>query len=72
MQITRSLKLAWPVLVVLVALSGQAFSSIVAVGSCTSLNNYATIQQAVNGVLPEAQSKFAPVLITNRLSLARN
>ena len=34
--------------VAFVALSGQAFSATVAVGSCTSLVNYATIQQAVN------------------------
>jgi len=35
-------------LVVLVALSGYAFSTTVAVGTCTSLINFATIQQAVN------------------------
>ena len=34
--------------VALVALSGQAFSATVAVGSCTTLVHYATIQQAVN------------------------
>ena len=37
------------VLVLCAVFSGQAFSSTVAVGNCTSLPNYATIQQALNG-----------------------
>ena len=52
MHTSRSLILASLPLGVLVALSGQAFSSIVmvAIGNCTGLVSYATIQGAVNAV----------------------
>ncbi len=42
MHTSRSLILASLPLGVLVALSGQAFSSIVAIGNCTGLVSYAT------------------------------
>jgi len=48
----RSVTVARLAFLLLVALSGQAFSVIVAVGGCTGLTNYATIQQAVNAVPP--------------------
>jgi hypothetical protein len=75
MRTARNLPLACLILVVLVAFSGQAFSSIVAVGSCTSLNNYATIQQAVNGVPAGSTIKICPgtyheqVVISEKLTL---
>jgi len=62
-------------LLVLAALSGQAFSSTVAVGSCTSLPNYATIQQAVNGSPAGSTIQICPgtyreqVVISEKLTL---
>jgi parallel beta-helix repeat protein len=44
----RSLTFSCLALVAFVALSGHAFSATVAVGSCTSLVHFATIQKAVN------------------------
>jgi hypothetical protein len=48
MRSARSLAFLCLALVALLALSGQAFSTTVAVGSCTPYVNFATIQQAVN------------------------
>ena len=50
MESIRSLKFSCFAFVVLIALSGQAFSSTVAVGNCTKLVQFATIQLAVNAV----------------------
>jgi parallel beta-helix repeat protein len=60
---------------VLVAFSGQAFSTTFAVGTCTSFENFATIQQAVNGVPAGSVIKICPgtyreqVLITGAINL---
>jgi len=60
MRTTRSRTLAGlGFFVVLASLSGQA-SVTVAVGTCTSLANYATIQQAVNSVPSGATIKICP------------
>src|ERR1039457_6459232 len=56
----RSLTFSCLALVAFVALSGHAFSATVAVGSCTSLVNYATIQQAVNASPPGTVIKVCP------------
>jgi hypothetical protein len=62
-------------LVVLSALGGQAFSATVAVGNCTSLPNYATIQQAIDGVPAGSTIKICPatyreqVVITQQVKL---
>jgi hypothetical protein len=75
MHITRSLTLAGLALLMLVAFSGQAFSVTVAVGSCTSLVNYATIQQAVNAVPSGSTIRICPgkyheqVEITEKLTI---
>jgi parallel beta-helix repeat protein len=75
MQTASKFTLAGLVLLLLVACSGQAFSATVAVGSCTSLVNFATIQQAVNAVPAGSIVKICPgtyqeqVLITERLTL---
>src|SRR5882757_2437776 len=76
MHTNRSLVLACLALVVLVALSGQAFSATVAVGNCTALLNYATIQQAVNAVPAGSTIKVCPgkyreqVVIDKQVTLA--
>ena len=56
----RSLTFSCLALAVLVALSGQAFSATVAVGSCTSLVNYATVQEAVNASPAGSVIKVCP------------
>jgi parallel beta-helix repeat protein len=74
MQTARKFTLAGLVLLLLVACSGQAFSATVAVGSCTSLNNYASIQQAVDHAL-NGTVRICPgtyheqVLITGKVTL---
>lgn len=57
---TGTIKLVCLALVVLVALGGQAFSSVVAVGTCTSLNNFSTIQQAVDAVPAGSTIRICP------------
>ena len=75
MNTTRSFTLAGIALFAVVVLSGQAFSVTVAVGTCTSLNNYATIQQAVNAVPPGSTIRICPgkyheqVLINQKVTL---
>jgi hypothetical protein len=74
MLTARKFTLGDLVLLLLVACSGQAFSATVAVGSCTSLNNYATIQQAVDHA-PNGTVRICPgtyheqVLITGKVTL---
>jgi hypothetical protein len=60
MQTLRSRTLAALALFILVGLSGQAFSAVVAVGSCTALVNFATIQQAVNAVPAGSTIRICP------------
>lgn len=75
MRTTRVMTLAFVPLLVLVALSGQALAATVAVGNCTALPNYVTIQQAVNGVPAGSTIQICPgtyheqVLITQKVTL---
>src|SRR6266481_9324498 len=75
MHTSRSLILASLPLVLLVALSGQAFCSTVAVGNCTALVSYATIQGAVNAVPAGSTIRICPgkyheqVAINQKLTL---
>jgi parallel beta-helix repeat protein len=75
MRTTKNLPVPCLILLVFSALSGQAFSTTVAVGSCTSLRNYATIQQAVNAVPAGSIIKICPgtyreqVVINQKLTL---
>jgi hypothetical protein len=75
MQTLRSRTLAALALVMVVGLSGQAFSAVVAVGSCSTLVNFATIQQAVNAVPPGSTIRICPgnyheqVTISEKLTL---
>jgi hypothetical protein len=72
---TRRMTLACLASLVLVTLSGQAFSATVAVGSCTALVNFATIQQAINAVPAGSTIDICPgtyheqLLITQKVSL---
>lgn len=76
MRSTRSLFLLCCLpLLVLVAVSGQAFAAIVAVGTCTNLVNFATIQLAVNSVPAGSTIQICPgtypeqVTINKKLTL---
>jgi hypothetical protein len=60
MQPTRSFTFSCLALVVLIALSGYAFSTTVAVGTCTTLVHFATIQLAVNSVPAGSIIKVCP------------
>ena len=60
MQPTRGFTFSCLVLVVLIALSGYAFSATVAVGTCTTLVHFATIQLAVNSVPAGSIIKVCP------------
>jgi hypothetical protein len=75
MRTSRSSTLASLILVVVMALSGRAFSATVAVGTCTSLMNYSTIQGAVNAVPAGSTIRICPgnyheqVVINQKLTL---
>ena len=75
MHITRSFTFSCLALVVLIALGGQAFSATVAVGTCTTLINFATIQLAVNSVPAGSTIEICPgtypeqVVISKKLTL---
>src|ERR1039457_2358627 len=66
----RNLKLSCLALVVLVALSGQAFSSTVAVGNCTKFVQFATIQLAVNAVPSGSTVKVCPGIYPEQVTIA--
>ena len=75
MHPTRSFTFSCLASIILVGLGGQAFSSTVAVGTCTSLINFATIQLAVNSVPAGSTIKVCPgtypeqVVINKKLNL---
>jgi len=67
----RHLVLARLALVVFVAFGGQAFSSTVAVGTCTSLVNFATIQQAIDAVPSGSTIKICPGTYKEQLHISQ-
>jgi parallel beta-helix repeat protein len=75
MQLIRSYTFACLTLILLAGLSGQAFSATVAVGTCTGLVHFATIQLAVvsspaNSTIEICPGTYAEqVSITKRLTL---
>jgi len=69
MESIRSLKFCLA-FVVLIALSGQAFSSTVAVGNCTKLVQFATIQLAVNAVPSGSTVKVCPGTYAEQVTIA--
>jgi hypothetical protein len=60
MQTSRSLAVAGLTLAIFLALGAQAFSATVAVGTCTALPNYATINQALSAVPGGSTIKVCP------------
>jgi parallel beta-helix repeat protein len=60
MLVTIRRGLVYLALAALVAFGGQAFAAIVAVGNCTALVNFATIQQAVDAVPPGSSIQVCP------------
>src|ERR1035441_1828887 len=70
MQSVRNLTFSCLALVLFVALSGQAFSSTVAVGSCTTLVHFNTIQLAVNSVPAGSTVKVCPGTYPEQVTIA--
>ncbi len=69
----RNLTFSALALVVLIALSGQAFSSsTVAVGTCTKFVNYPTIQQAVTAVSAGGTVKVCPGTYPEQVTITKN
>src|ERR1035438_1701484 len=68
----RNLKFSCLALVVLIALSGQAFCSTVAVGTCTKLVQFATIQLAVNAVPSGSTIKVCPGTYPEQVTITKN
>src|ERR1035438_7235682 len=68
----RNLKFSCLALVVLIALSGQAFCSTVAVGTCTKLVQFATIQLAVNAVPSGSTIKACPGTYPEQVTITKN
>src|ERR1039458_1724946 len=66
----RNLKFSCLALVVLIALSGHAFSSTVAVGNCTKFVQFATIQLAVNAVPSGSTVKVCPGTYAEQVTIA--
>src|ERR1035438_5991613 len=66
----RNLKFSCLAFVVLIALSGQAFSSTVAVGNCTKLVQFATIQLAVSSVPAGSTVKVCPGTYPEQVTIA--
>jgi hypothetical protein len=60
MHITRRFALAGLTVLLIVVLTGPAFSATVAVGSCTTLVNFATIQQAIDAAPAGSIIKICP------------
>src|ERR1700751_4378045 len=75
MRVTKTYTLAPLIFLALVLFTGQAFSTTVAVGSCTSLVNFATISQAVAAVPAGSTIEICPgnyheqVVINQKLTL---
>src|ERR1019366_10384771 len=63
----RNLKFSCLAFVVFIALSGQSFSSTVAVGTCTKLIHFATIQSAVNEVSAGSTIEVCPGTYTQQV-----
>ncbi len=73
MHPVRNFALSGLALVVLIALSGQAFSSsTVAVGTCTKFVNYPTIQQAVTAVGAGGTVKVCPGTYPEQVTITKN
>jgi parallel beta-helix repeat protein len=68
----RSLTFSCLALVAFVALSGQAFSATVTVGSCTSPVKFATIQQAVNASPAGTVIQVCPGNYPEQVVIAKN
>ena len=68
----RSLTFSCLALVAFVALSGQAFSATVTVGSCTSPVKFATIQQAVNASPARTVIKVCPGNYPEQVVIAKD
>ena len=62
--------LPWLVLV-FATLTGQSFAATVAVGSCTSLPNYATIQQAINGTPAGSTIQVCPGIYREQVKITQ-
>jgi hypothetical protein len=71
MHPTRSFRLSCLALVALAALSGQAFSATVAVGACTKLVSFATIQSAVNEVPSGSTIKVCPGIYPEQVVISK-
>jgi parallel beta-helix repeat protein len=75
MQLSSSFTFSRLAFVVLVVFCGQAFASIVAVGTCTPLVHFASIQLAVNSVPASSTIKICPgiypeqVVINKKITL---
>ncbi len=72
MKIARSFKFSCLALVVLIALSGYAFSATVAVGTCTKFVHFATIQLAVNSVPAGSTIDICPGNYPEQVVIAKN
>jgi hypothetical protein len=68
----RSLKFSCLALFVLITLSGLAFSSTVAVGDCTNLTHFTTIQLAVSSVPSGSTVKVCPGTYPEQVIINRN
>src|ERR1039458_4476088 len=67
---TRTLFAA--IVLLVAALAGQAFSSTVAVGTCTTFFNYPTIQQAVTAVPAGGTVKVCPGTYPEQVTITKN
>ena len=72
MRSARSFTFSCLALVVLVALSGQASSTTVAVGTCTGLVHFATIQLAVNSVPAGSIIDICPGTYPEQVAINKN
>jgi Periplasmic copper-binding protein (NosD) len=70
MHLTRSFTLSCLALIVIVALSGRAFSSTVAVGTCTTHIHFATIQLAVDSVPGGSTIQICPGIYQEQVTIS--